>query len=476
MDETLAEFVAETREALEALDGGLVRFEQTPDDPDVLGEIFRLVHTLKGACGFIGLPRLQAVAHAAETVLGGFRDGSTRVTSDAISAVLEVVDLIRLIIDGLARNGVEIPGDDSALVERLWRAGEGQGDDAPTSAAVGMGEAVQTAAQRPLIDRLGGDATIDAACEMALGDEMPAGCDPDMLQGALRDGLCMLARGLGDVARARAVVLALGVDEAVWIGIAARVCAKLRLLDVAAEDADALLALALVTTPVPKPGALAIVPDVSDPIASQPAAAAKPTAVVAPTPAASEGEGVTQTIRVGVDALEHLMTVASELGVLIRNQLMQILRLDPESAFAAPLNRLNQVTSELQEGVMTTRMQPIHGAWAKLPRLVRDLSRDLGKAVELVMDGQETELDRQVLELIKDPLTHMIRNAVDHGIEHTPPTAAPPARTPPAASISLRPPRGRRHRHRDERRWPRPRRRQDSRQGPVAAAHHAGAG
>jgi two-component system chemotaxis sensor kinase CheA len=132
----------------------------------------------------------------------------------------------------------------------------------------------------------------------------------------------------------------------------------------------------------------------------------------------SDGEtsGPAQTIRVSVDALEHLMTVASEL-VLIRNQLIQVLRLDPESPFAAPLNRLNQVTTELQEGVMTTRMQPISGAWAKLPRLVRDLAQDLGKGIELSMHGQETELDRQVLELIKDPLTHMIRNAADHGIE-----------------------------------------------------------
>ena len=411
-----------------------MRFEQAPDDPDLLGEIFRLVHTLKGACGFIGLPRLQAVAHAAETVLGGFRDGSTPVTGETISAVLQAIDLIRVIIDGLARDGVETPGDDSALVERLWKAGQSDGGDGPTSAGVGADEVASPAAQRPLIDRLGGDATIDAACEMALGDEIPVACDPDLLQGALRDGLCMLARGLGDAARATAAVVALGGDEAIWTGAVARICAKLRLLDVAAEDADALLALALAASSASKASAApAAAPTTSEAGASQPAAA-KPTVAAAPPPAAPEGEGAAQTIRVGVDALEHLMTVASEL-VLIRNQLMQILRLDPESPFAAPLNRLNQVTSELQEGVMTTRMQPIHGAWAKLPRLVRDLARDLGKEVELVMHGQETELDRQVLELIKDPLTHMIRNAVDHGIE--PPADRRAAGKPPAGRIHL---------------------------------------
>jgi len=145
-----------------------------------------------------------------------------------------------------------------------------------------------------------------------------------------------------------------------------------------------------------------------------PAPATSPRAETPPSTTAPSADS--QSIRVNVEVLENLMTVVSEL-VLIRNQLIQTLRTDPESAFAGPLNRLNQVTSELQEGVMTTRMQPISGAWAKLPRLVRDLAADLGKSIELVMQGQETELDRQVLELIKDPLTHMIRNAADHGIE-----------------------------------------------------------
>ena len=103
--------------------------------------------------------------------------------------------------------------------------------------------------------------------------------------------------------------------------------------------------------------------------------------------------------------------------VLTRNQLLQILRSQKDSEFAAPLQRLNHVTSELQEGVMKTRMQPIGNAWAKLPRLVRDLAHELGKKIDLQMLGADTELDRQVLELIKDPLTHMVRNSADHGLE-----------------------------------------------------------
>ncbi|CAH2605457.1 Signal transduction histidine kinase CheA (plasmid) [Rhodovastum atsumiense] len=124
-----------------------------------------------------------------------------------------------------------------------------------------------------------------------------------------------------------------------------------------------------------------------------------------------------QSIRVSIDLLETLMTTVSEL-VLTRNQLLQLLRNTRDSEFAAPLQRLSLITSELQEGVMKTRMQPIGNAWSKLPRIVRDLARELGKKIELVMDGADTEVDRQILELIKDPLTHMVRNCADHGLEN----------------------------------------------------------
>ena len=117
-----------------------------------------------------------------------------------------------------------------------------------------------------------------------------------------------------------------------------------------------------------------------------------------------------------MNALDHLMTTVSEL-VLTRNQLIEIVRRQQDSEFKAPLQRLSHVTAELQEGVLKTRMQPIGIAWQKLPRIVRDLSADLKKPIDLDMHGADTELDRQVIELIKDPLTHMVRNAAGHGIE-----------------------------------------------------------
>ncbi|KAF0218585.1 MAG: two-component system chemotaxis family sensor kinase, partial [Rhodospirillaceae bacterium] len=131
---------------------------------------------------------------------------------------------------------------------------------------------------------------------------------------------------------------------------------------------------------------------------------------------AAESAVAAQTIRVNVELLENLMTLVSEL-VLTRNQLLQMVRGRDDSEFTAPLQRLSHITTDLQEGVMKTRMQPIGNAWAKLPRIVRDLSVEMNKKIDLQMLGAETELDRQVLELIKDPLTHMVRNSADHGLE-----------------------------------------------------------
>src|SRR6202020_1114186 len=131
----------------------------------------------------------------------------------------------------------------------------------------------------------------------------------------------------------------------------------------------------------------------------------------------AEGDTVAnQSIRVNVDTLKHLMTMVSEL-VLTRNQLLEISRRNEDTEFKVPLQRLSNVTAELQEGVMKTRMQPIGNAWQKLPRVVRELCAELGKDIELTMRGAETELDRQVLDLVKDPLTHLVRNCADHGIE-----------------------------------------------------------
>ncbi len=302
MDDLISDFLTETNESIADLDVALLKLERTPTDQATLSLIFRLVHTIKGTCGFLGLPRLERVAHAAENVLGKVRDGVLTATPDTVTVVLTGLDRIKAIVGGLAANGTEPAGDDVELIAALNAVAAGE---APKPAAV-----VAQVAPEP---------------EEEPAPELPA-----------------------------------------------------------APVADA----------------------APPPIQAQAAPDAPP----------GEPAAANQTIRVTVDVLEDLMTLVSEL-VLTRNQLLQLARTQENISFAVPLQRLSHITTDLQEGVMKTRMQPIGNAWNKLPRLVRDLSREMNKKIDLIMLGADTELDRQVLELIKDPLTHMVRNSGDHGLE-----------------------------------------------------------
>ena len=291
MDELLRDFLTETGESLDLVDAELVRFEQEPNNGQILGNIFRLVHTIKGTCGFLGLSRLEKLTHAAETLMGKFRDGMP-VTAAAVTLILSTIDRIKTILNGIESLEQEPPGHDGDLIEQL-------------------------------------------------------GC---------------LARE---------------------------------------ENAP----------PRPAPRDL----PTPEPAAAEPSE--KPPAEISDKPAGESSERLTShSIRVSVDTLDYLMTTVSEL-VLTRNQLLELVRRHEDSDFKAPLQRLSNVTAELQEGVMKTRMQPIGNAWQKLPRIVRDLSTELGKDIELEMHGAETELDRQVLQLVRDPLTHLVRNCAGHGIE-----------------------------------------------------------
>jgi len=359
MDDLLNEFLTETAESLSVLDLELVKFEQDPSDTAILGNIFRLVHTIKGTCGFLGLPRLESVAHAGENVLGKFRDGVLPVTPEAVTLILKCLDRIRNLLGELEKNGSEPEGQDSELIAELNAMAEGK--TAPAASAA----APAASAPAPAAPSGGGPVT----------DER---------------GFPVAADLLAEFNAAKAA----GKRGATDAELAAEMEAE------RAKEAKQ-------AKPAPAP---------------KPAAAAKPPAAKASVPAkeeskeAKEPSAAQASIRVGVDVLEALMTLVSEL-VLTRNQLLQMVRGQEDSAFKVPLQRLSHITSDLQEGVMKTRMQPIGNAWAKLPRIIRDLSIEMNKKIELVMQGAETELDRQVLELIKDPLTHMVRNSADHGIE-----------------------------------------------------------
>ncbi len=422
MDDLIAEFLTETAESLEVVDSELVKFEANPNDRKTLDNIFRLVHTVKGTCGFLGLSRLEAVAHAGETLLGRFRDGKLEVTPIAVTLVLHSIDRIKVILAGLEATGNEPDGDDHDLISQLEAMAEGQAVDLSAVQAVavpdrplngeiepadislpalGVGD-VDPATGRSLRPGEVSEADLQAAFDAAEGPEMglKAG-DTDPATGrVLRPG---------EVSEADLEAAFAAAEAPEWMAEPAP-SAKGKKSKKAEPEAVAAPAPAPAPATAPAPVAKKPEPAAPEPPAGQPLAGLGGEDM--------QGIATTQSIRVSVDVLEGLMTLVSEM-VLTRNQLLQISRNREDSAFATPLQRLSTLTGELQDSVMKTRMQPIGAAWKKLPRLVRDLSYELGKKIDLVMDGESTELDRQVLELIRDPLTHMVRNSADHGLEST---------------------------------------------------------
>jgi two-component system chemotaxis sensor kinase CheA len=415
MDDLLSEFLTETTESLEVIDGELVKFEQNPQDAEILGNIFRLVHTIKGTCGFLGLPRLESVAHAGENVLGKFRDGVLPVTPEAVSLILKCIDRIRELLGDLEETGEEPEGEDSALIAELNAMAEGK--SAAAAPAPAPAPAPEPAAGSPSTNNFGAPvaaellAEVEAAeaqgvkaasqdqldAEMAAEREAESGSAAAESPSTNNFGALVAAELLAEVEAAEAQ----GIKAASEAQLAAEMEAERAAEQGGAPEPEA------APEPAPAPAAEAKVP--AAPAAKKPPAAADDGKGKEPSVAQS-------SIRVNVDVLEDLMTLVSEL-VLTRNQLLQMVRGMDDNEFTVPLQRLSHITSDLQEGVMKMRMQPIGNAWAKLPRIVRDLSVESGKQIDLVMLGAETELDRQVLELIKDPLTHMVRNSADHGLE-----------------------------------------------------------
>lgn len=430
MDDLLSEFLTETNENLAVLDVELVKLEQNPNDIDLLSNIFRLVHTVKGTCGFLGLPRLESVAHAGENVLGKVRDGELNVTAQAVTLILACLDRIRSIMGDLEASGSEPQGDDSELIKNLNAFAEG-GKKADVTATTSVSAPVVSGASTPAADlksaasiyeQVGGMGTIDAVVEVMfnriLGDlrlkPVFEGDSIDHVQGYMRDHLAKLCGG-PDTTSPHPIA-GRAMSDVQFDALCGHLQAALSALEVPQQIAAMIMGMIYAgreeaTGSVPTTTEVAAVPVETKSV--------KQTPTKKETPGDNEHKEsavANQSIRVNVELLENLMTMVSEL-VLTRNQVLQILRKHKDSEFAAPLQRLNHVTSELQEGVMKTRMQPIGNAWAKLPRIIRDLSHELKKKIDLVMIGQETELDRQVLEMIKDPLTHMVRNSADHAIE-----------------------------------------------------------
>ncbi len=323
-DDLLRDFLTESADNLGRLDNDIVELERHPGDIALLNSVFRTIHTIKGTCGFLGLVRLEGVAHVAENVLDRLRAGQLTSNPELIGDVLAAIDCIKYVLHQLEQTESEPEGDDRALMARL-------------------------------------DRWLTAAQDTPPGSVAPPSVTPAAVAGPSANG--------GDP-----------------------------------------------VAPTPS------VPAHANAAAHQKTTRTESNAAVTaehndhPEHTETRSAVADSSLRVGVGLLDTLMNLVGELA-LGRNQLLQLASANEESPFAKPVQHLDRVTTDLLDAVMRTRMQPIGNAWTKLPRLVRDLSQSSGKQITLVMHGSETELDRQILQAIQDPLTHMVRNSADHGIE-----------------------------------------------------------
>jgi two-component system, chemotaxis family, sensor kinase CheA len=335
MDEVIKEFLVESNEGLDRFDRDLLALEKDRSSSELLGSVFRAIHTIKGTGGVLGYEKLVAISHVGESVLSRMRDGSLVLSPEIATALLTMADALRRIVDEIAASGTEGDTDCTGVLEKL-------------NAVLNGTKPQPEPGPKP---QLAQPSSLDSELPPRLGDILVASqlCKPGQVEAA--------------AARQQ-------------------------------EGDQRLLGEILVATDAAHPEAVAEGLKVQS----------------------DHRDVVSNTIRVDVALLDKVMNLVGEL-VLARNQVLQFTANQEDSGFLSTAQQLNLITTELQEGVMKTRMQPIGNVWNKLPRIVRDMSIGCGKRVEVEMEGADTELDKTIIEAIKDPLTHIIRNAVDHGIE-----------------------------------------------------------
>jgi two-component system, chemotaxis family, sensor kinase CheA len=366
------DFLVESYENLDRLDRDLVGLEKDPQNKDSLAGVFRTIHTIKGTCGFLGFNKLEKVAHVGENLLTRLRDGALVLTPEITTALLGMVDAVRQMLKEIDSTGQDGEVDYPELRETLTRLQT----LAPGSAVAAPPAAVP---QSPTPQAVAAEVKETPPAAAAASPPVePAAALPIKTEAAPRKH----SRGkIGGLLVERGVVQPADI---------------VRALEEQERGDRRRLGEILVALGLAKP---------EDVLAAQQILETKPRETTAP-----------DTIRVGVNLLDRLMNLVGEL-VLARNQMLQFANTSEDSGLQAISQRMNLIATELQEEVMKTRMQPIGNVWAQFPRTVRDVALGCHKEVAIEMEGKETELDKTIIEAIKDPLTHLVRNSVDHGIE-----------------------------------------------------------
>ncbi len=360
MDSLIKDFILESTENLDRLDQEFVQLEADPKNAQLLDSIFRTIHTIKGSCGFLGFTKLEALSHAGESLLSQMRAGELLLNSGIADVLLQMVDAIREILREIDAAGVEGQQEYGELVESLKRLHVQTKKPSASATVADLAPAPPSTAQPPP------ESPPSAATPPAPAAKRSTS-KPSVAAGKLGGKLVRQGRVTQEE-----ILRALQLQQD---GDSRRL-------------GEILISLGLVTER-----------DIEEVLNDK-----------------SRGGKQEGTIRVDVSLLESQMNLVSEL-VLLRNRLLQKSSQTHDRELESAVHGLNVVTSDLRKNVMKARMQPVSQLYEKLPRLVRDVSRDLGKSIQLETAGGETELDKTLLESIKDPVTHILRNSMDHGVE-----------------------------------------------------------
>ncbi len=480
-EEILQDFLVEAGEILEQLSEQLVELESRPDDADLLNAIFRGFHTVKGGAGFLQLNELVECCHIAENVFDILRKGERRVDSELMDVVLEALDAVNSmfsevrerspitaatpeLLAALARLAEPQTADEAAPVAEVFEApaAEAESGDitdnefeqlldslnavkaqaeapvaapAPTpSSDAATSDEITDAEFESLLDQLHGKGqfAVDAvaaapaapAAPKAAGDSSDITDDEfeallDQLHGKGNFAVDALESAIASVPVPAAPTAAAAggdlISDHEFESLLDELHGKGKFSEVGTGSAVSNVAAPVAKAAAPAPVAKAPEPKAETP---KPAAAAAPAPVrapAAPPPEKPASEAET-TVRVDTARLDEIMNMVGEL-VLVRNRLVRLGANSADEAMSKAVSNLDVVTADLQTAVMKTRMQPIKKVFGRFPRLVRDLARQLKKEINLELVGEETDLDKNLVEALADPLVHLVRNAVDHGIE-----------------------------------------------------------
>jgi len=409
-------FLEESREHLQNLNSCVLDLENAPDNLSVLGEIFRSAHTIKGMSATMGFTTIAELTHEMENILDMLRKSQLKATPDIIDAIFKCVDTLEQLVESVA-TGNESSIDNKPLIARLK--------------ALGKGEVVPTATPAPekvVKDSVEASTITLNETEIGLAKKAQAqGLQVYEVNVYLREG-CLLksARSymvmnvldeIGDVIKTIPVVEDLEKEK---------FDLNFQVVLVSGSDAEKIQQAVLSISEIEKVVVMQYnLPEEvvkTENKQQTPVEQAKPAAVNAPTPtttptATTAKNKSGQSVRVDIDKLDALLNLVGEL-VINKTRLEQIGITHKLTDLVETIEQMDRVTTDLQSVVMKVRMVPVGQVFNRFPRMVRDLSHGLNKEINLIIQGEETELDRTVIDEIGDPLVHLLRNSIDHGIEH----------------------------------------------------------